>query len=191
MTSNVQQVLKQLSGKLERQVPFAMSKALNDTAFDVQRHLSSETETYLENPTPFTKRAFGVRKASKRNPRAQIFIRDAQAEYLKYQIEGGVREDNLQPVNIRLNKFGNIPSLRGGRKVEQLLARPNTYKGTINGTYGIWQRQKRGTKLLAVLGQRATYRPRFPYKRLVMDEYKRKIFPNTRKAVLFAIRTAR
>lgn len=191
MSSNIDAVLKQLSGTLERQIPFAVSKALNDTGFDIRRDLADDLDKKLDRPTPFTKRAFGLKKSSKTNPKITIYVRETQAQYLKYAIFGGKRRDNVQPVAARLNRYGNIAGLKGGRKIKTLLAKPNTYQATINGTRGIWQRTKAGTKLLMVLGQDATYKRRFPFRALAFRSFKRNIYRNTRKAVLFAIRTAR
>lgn len=191
MTDNIDQVLRQLSGVLERQIPFAVSKALNDTGFDITRDLADELDKRLDRPTAFTKRAFGVKRASKRKPKVTIFVKDIQAEYLQYAIFGGRRPDNVQPVNTRLNKFGNIAGLRGGAKIRKLLARPDTYRATIRGTDGIWQTQRGKTKLLIALGQKATYERRFPFRVLAFRSFKKHIYRNTRKAVLFAIKTAR
>lgn len=191
MKTNTDEVLRQLRGKLERQIPFAVSKALNDTGKQIQQDLAQDLERLLDRPTPFTKRAFGLKRATKTSPRITIFIKDIQAQYLQYAISGGRRDEKVQPVNTRLNKYGNIPGLRGNRKIRALLARPDTFNGRINGTEGIWQRTKSGLKLLMVFDQTPTYQRRFPFRVLTVRSFKRNIYANTRKAVIQAIRTAR
>lgn len=190
-TSNIDEVLRKLNGSLKRQIPFAMSKALNDTTFDAKRDLEAGLHRHLDNPTPFTIRAFGVRRSSKTKLTATIFIKDIQAEYLRYAIDGGRRDKNVQPVNIRVNKYGNIPGLRGGRKIAKLLAKPNTFKANINGTIGIWQRNKSGLKLLATLDSKPVYKKRYPFEDIGIRSFKRHLLPNARKSVINAIRTAR
>ena len=43
-----------------RQLPFAVSQALNDTAKDVQRAMQNEINNKVDRPTPFTRRAVFV-----------------------------------------------------------------------------------------------------------------------------------
>jgi hypothetical protein len=81
------------------------------------------------------------------------------------------------PVNVALNKYGNIVGRKGG-KLKKLIARPDTFVGTVKGVYGIWQRgvrskagkfrgagDKRATaiKLLVRFHQAVDYSKRFDF----------------------------
>ena len=72
-----------------------------------------------------------------------------QAEYLHFQIEGGTRTPKGTAIavptsNVKLNRYGNLAGGQG--RIKRLLAKKNTFQGTINGVAGVWQRPKRGKR---------------------------------------------
>jgi hypothetical protein len=72
-----------------------------------------------------------------------------QAEYLRFQIEGGTRTPKGTAIavlrsNFKLNRYGNLAGGQG--RIKRFLARKNTFQGTINGVAGVWQRPKRGKR---------------------------------------------
>ena len=73
------------------QVPYATAVALTKTAQDAARELNAELPRYLDNPTPFTRNAFTLKRATKRDLNAIVFAKDVQAKYLRYQVFGGAR----------------------------------------------------------------------------------------------------
>lgn len=191
--SNIDEVLKHLKG-LEKQIPYAMSVALNNTAFDIKDDLVDGLALHLDRPTPFTERGFEVKKASKTNLKATIQAREIQSGYLRWAIEGGRRRPNRKAIpvpyqeNLRLNKYGNMPR----RKIQTLLARDDTFSGSINGVPGIYQRMKSGrVKLLIAYERSAQYEKRFPFRSIALKGFKARMEMNARKAVLHTIRTAR
>lgn len=200
ITLNIKEVNKAFDDLIAKQLPFAAAKALTKTAKDAQKALDRQVDKKIDRPTPFTRRSFGVSPAKKSKLLSSIFIKDIQAGYLKYLVDGGVRVPKggkgafLVPVNIRLNKFGNIPGLRRGAKVEKLLARPNTFKGTIRGVSGIWQRhgpKKRKVKLLLRFEDSATYQERFPFYKITTGVARSRLNRNLKDSIDFAIKTAR
>lgn len=159
------------------QVPFATAMALNDVAEASIPAVQMEMERVFDKPTPFTKRGVAIRRASKANPVAEVYLRPIQARYLAKQIQGGVRR-NLRkpggklpaPAGARRNQYGNLTR----NAIKRLLARPNVFRGTINGVDGIWQRMRRRgrLKLLVVMSDQQIYTPRFDFEgpiRLVVD----------------------
>ena len=46
--------------------------------------------------------------------------------------------------NVKLNRYGNLAGGQG--RIKRLLAKKNTFQGTINGVAGVWQRPKRGKR---------------------------------------------
>lgn len=168
ITDNIKPLIKKLNKQQRQQVPFATSQALNDTAFKVQTALKVQASQKLDRPTPYTLRGFRYKRSTKRNLNARVFINDIQYEYLRYQIEGGTRRPHkgtALPVNIRLNKYGNIPKRRAGI----IRGKPNRFVATINGITGVWQQNKNKTKvkLLARVQPQVEYRKRFPYYKIV------------------------
>lgn len=110
---NLEIVKANLAG-MGRQLAYAASRALNATAKRVADAMPAEIEQAIDRPTPFTKRGVRVlRYANKGNLQATVGFMDAQARYMRLQIEGGTRQAGSRgiklPGNITLNAFGNIP----------------------------------------------------------------------------------
>lgn len=185
--------LKRALDDVQKQARFATAKALTDTAKHIQSKQPEVLDKSLDNPTPFTKRGFYIKGATKANLVARVGIKDIQANYLKYQIKGGARKAPnkalLAPVQQRRNKYGNIPKGR----IQKLLQKPNVFSGVINGTPGIWERNKRGGLKLLV-----SYATTHEYKRKPYDfEGTARVMANRqlpismKKAMQQALRTAR
>jgi hypothetical protein len=58
---------------MTKQLPFAISQALNKTAFDMRDAMNGATRQYFKNPVPFTQRAFLVNKSNKRDLTAKVY----------------------------------------------------------------------------------------------------------------------
>lgn len=158
--SNVGAVLKDWK-RLGRAYTKTISSGLNKTAYRVKNEdMPKIMERGVDRPTRFTKDnpAF-YGKARPKRLRAYIQLQRIQAQYLRPIIEGGrSRKGKPVPIKIRLNKFGNIASLKAGRKVRDLLAQ-GAFIETIGGIEGVWQR--RGKKLnLLIMFSRGGYRYR-------------------------------
>lgn len=111
--SNIKDVERGLSNFARSQVPFATSRAINDTLADVQKNEAAKLPRRLDRPTPFTRKAFAILRSSKARLGGAVFAKDAQAEYLQYAETPQARRPNgeslVVPVGQRLNKYGNMP----------------------------------------------------------------------------------
>lgn len=80
---------------ITKQLPFAISQALNSTAFDTRTALNGATRQYFDRPNRFTQTAFLVQKTNKRELEAVVYANAEQgrdrARYLRYGIQGGTR----------------------------------------------------------------------------------------------------
>jgi len=80
---------------MTKQLPFAISQALNSSAFDTRKALNGATRQYFDRPNRFTQTAFLVTKSNKRNLEAVVFANDQKgrdrARYLRFGIRGGDR----------------------------------------------------------------------------------------------------
>ena len=78
-----------------KQLPFATSVAINNTAFDIRTALNKGTVGAFNKPTKFTQKAFIVTKSKKTNLVAHTFAVDKagkdRARYLRFGVEGGQR----------------------------------------------------------------------------------------------------
>lgn len=86
-----------LSAFERKQVPFATSIALNNTAFACQKQVKAEMGRVFDAPTPFTINSIYVKKSKKTNLVAKVYVRDSASKgtppskYLKAEVEGGKR----------------------------------------------------------------------------------------------------
>jgi hypothetical protein len=193
MKADIKQATAKLRGAQRKQIPFATAKALTNTAWDVAKEEKRQLPMKLDRPTPFTLRAFGVKRATKNRLVATVFIKPIQAAYLGFQIRGGIRKPSGRaigvPVNQRLNRYGNMT--RG--KIKALLAKPDHFSGTINGVGGIYQRQKKGgVKLIVAWEPRTNYTAgRFPFYKIGVGKARAVMARNMRKAIDYALRSAK
>jgi hypothetical protein len=138
---DVRDAQAKLSAFAKNQLPYALSLAVNDLAFQAMRAENARMPTVFKNPKPFTRRATQVEsKATKGDPTAVVSVRPGQAKYLAPYEVGGVHvlpgKALLNPKDINLDKYGQ---LQKGR-IKRLLARPDVFVANIRGISGIWQR---------------------------------------------------
>lgn len=192
------------SAALTKQLPFAISKALNDTAFDAKISLSGATRQYFDNPTSFTQKGFGVEKSTKRDLEVIVGTEQRRARYLRTQITGGLRgikpfetrigHGRLVPgAGARLNASGNV-SLAAIRKItaglgkDYFIAQPGNPQ-RIGA--GIYKRKGRTIKPILVMVDQASYSPRFPMLDVVSKVYERRYGMYFKTALERALATAR
>ena len=152
--SDVDKALKSMRGLQRKQMPFASALGLSMTAKKVAKVEQRMMVKQLDRPTPFTIKGVrwqGANKADFKLGRlhSRVYLMPKQAEYLHFQIEGGTRTPKGTAIavptsNVKLNRYGN---LAGGQvRIKRLLAKKNTFQGTINGVAGVWQRPRRGKR---------------------------------------------
>jgi hypothetical protein len=164
ITSNAAAFLRGLENDRARKLPRVMAAALTRTAADVRADAARRIASVFDRPVTFTRRAIYTANAKPSRLSARVGIKPIQAKYLGLQEDGGTRRPArralLIPVRARLNRYGNLS--RG--QVARLLARPDTFSGSINGHGGIWQRTRSGgLKLLIAYAASARYRARFGF----------------------------
>ena len=180
----------------KKQIPFAASQAINDVATSATVALRAQAQTKLDRPTPFTLRGFKVQRSHKRNLVAYVYVDRIQERYMKYQIEGGTRKAGevggiAVPVNIKTNKYGNIPGKRRG-----LANRKNRFIAERNGTRGVWigkRTKKAGStiQLGAYFAKSATYKKIFPFYKIVRGVVESKMTSAFHKRLNAALASAK
>ncbi|WP_210486929.1 hypothetical protein [Pantoea ananatis] len=156
--------LKSHLQSLRKQIPFALSQALTSVARNIAAAEKTALIRRLESPTSFTVNAVGSIGARKSNLEAKVFVRDIAASYLAPFEFGGQHKLNssalLNPKNIKLNKYGNLPR----NKLNQLKAKDNVFIGDVGSRNGVFQRvqSKNGKRAKKRLKRSAngTRRPR-------------------------------
>ncbi len=149
MRAAVKQQTRRFNDFQRRQIPFAASLMLNSLAALVQADETEALSEVFDNPTPFTRRAYSVQRATKSNLTAYVYAKDIQAQYLTPWETGGrqvlgSKRAILTPKGARVNQYGNLPK----GQLATLKSKPNVFIGavktksgeTING---VWRRPAR------------------------------------------------
>jgi hypothetical protein len=159
------------SAVAQKQISFAASRAINATAQLVQAGERDNLKAKLDKPTPFTLNAIGIKRSSKRNLSALVFMKDRTAWYLEPYEKGGLNRLNPypdggkalnKPKAQKVNQYGNLPR----KTIERLKARKDVFfgqpKGWTDAPRGIWKRfpyvkavtRRLSKKKAALLGRR-------------------------------------
>jgi hypothetical protein len=99
MKADIKQATRKLRGAQKKQIPYATSRALNDTAYQTMQHAKSEAKRRLHKPTRSTLKGIVYKKTNKRDLVSKVFISSRWefsgvdvAKYLGPNIVGGSRE---------------------------------------------------------------------------------------------------
>jgi hypothetical protein len=197
ISADVRKIERTLSDLQKKQIPYAASVAINNTAKAVQQAEIKAMDEQLDRPTPFTKRGIGITRSSKTKLIAEVFIKDIQASYLRYQIKGGERLPKKKaialPAGIKTNQYGNIP--RG--RIKKLLANKKKYfSGIPNGRTkgaGIWERVgvRKQIRMVVAYEPKVRYRPRYDFRGVAMAKALKEFPLQMRIAITKAIRSAK
>lgn len=110
---NLNEVLRQISDFERGQLPFAISKALNDTASTLRKELEGELDSVFDRPTPWIRRSPFMEPSTKSSLAAMVGIRDqglrvTPAHYLQEHFEGGTRDN--KPMEKAMRAAGILPA---------------------------------------------------------------------------------
>lgn len=192
MPGAIEVQVRAMHSRVEKNLRFAIARGLTNTAKFAAEKLGQQLPTIFDRPTPFTQRAIGITSATKATMQATVFVRNAQAQYLTMQEQGGIRAPRPgSPINIpvaqRINQYGNISRgaiARQKQKCSVFVANgkgktkhlpPGLYERLGNRkTKGLGSRrgakvttgrgkQKTRVKLLVAFERQAKYQPRFRF----------------------------
>lgn len=137
------------------QVPFALSHAINRTLKASRLEQQKAMDRHIEGgPTRFTRTGVRAQFSSKRDLQGFLFYK-GDRPYMRTIVDGGTvvakRKKLSEPVNVRLDKRGNIPSGSGGNNKYTSRAKkdPKFFFGIPKGKRGenyrgIWRRYGKG-----------------------------------------------
>lgn len=173
LSSNITEVLG-WTARLHPQFQFAAAKALTDTVRMVASKMPDQVARDLDRPTPYTKGGFYSTLARKDSLMATIGVKDRQAQYLWWQVEGGarapLRKAQRLPSVVQLNEYGNLPA----GLIRQLVARAKAGKRATKGQarrFGVSQ------SLDLFYGDPTDGRPAGIYKRVVISSTRHQLVP--------------
>jgi len=200
VSSNIRQFSRGFSKDFKRQIPFATSMALNNTAFLVREHIQEKLPQVFHNPIAFTKKGVVVSKSRKTNLVASVFFKENRAEYLQYPVFGKTKRPKGKVLTVygknapQKNKAGNIPR----RKLRAINANNAKFfagvpKGQPNMPPGIYERYQANNRirLVAHYTRVAQYDKQFDFFTFAERKTKEKFDREFRKAFAKAIASRR
>jgi len=161
--TNIKPVMKQFVKFQKVDIPNITRIAINETAVRVKELEQAGMKKHLHNPRKQTINALFVQFARRNKLEATITYRDWAQSFMKLQIFGGIRKVTntaVPTVNARLNQYGNIPGRKAG------VVKGKQFRATIDGIYGVWQRNKNGLKIIHRFETNPKYESRFPFHRI-------------------------
>lgn len=179
------------------QIPFAVALALTRTAQDAQLEVRRGLRQRFTTRNNWVERGILFSSAKKDNLVATVFSRD---DFMILQEKGGVKTPRgssiAVPADAKVNKRGIITQANRPRA---LLAKPNTFRATISGVDGVWQRlgtraarkAGRALKLLFVFKPSVPIRARFGFANTVRKVVGERFTRQLGLAIETALRTAR
>ena len=217
--------LKELMAELynieRQQLPFAIAKALTDTAKSTKEVLQQEMKQVFDRPTPFTLNSIFIRPATKSNLQATVELKDRS--YLEPQIFGGSRKLKRSErwlgnrywtpgQAIKLNKYGNVSGGQITKILSALKVNPDYYQNVTTRSRkrnknpkqyfsiikqrgrlrpGVWMKSKTGVRPMLIFVNGVSYKPRFHFFKVGIRSA-HEIFPvKLREAIDNAIKTAK
>jgi len=198
MTSNASAVQKAMQG-FSKQMPFAMSQALNATAFDVRKEIVDKTypQSFDVRNKRFAGTMFRVEKATKKKLRASVFDR-LKKDYMVDQAEGGIKtpRGNSVAIPARAIKRTSSGKIGKAKQPRNLLNNGKAYRTSLRGgQQAIVQPRGRGKakrlQVMYLLEPRAVIPKRFPFYDDANRVSRQKFDKNFAKAFKRAKATAR
>lgn len=166
--TNIERVAKQLSIIEKKQIPFAVSVAINETIGKTSKQglravMGREMNKKLDRPMKRTTTAFYFHRSSKRNLSATLGFYDWAANFMQYLVHGGMRtSDKNIPVpykHANLNSYGNIRGKKSG-----LIKKNSQFFGKIGKASGVFERVKDASpKLIIGFSKSVNYKKIFPF----------------------------
>ncbi len=200
ITSNIKQFERNIRGIQRKQLPFATSVALNDTAFDVRKHIVEKTykRDFQVRNTRFIGAALRVKKSTKRTLEASVFDK-LDREFLQRHTSGGVKRPRGAHIAIPSRE---LKAKRSGKGVPKslrpraALANKKTFITRLrsSGQLVIMRRKtkkSRPVSVLYLLEPTARIRKTFRFYDDAERVVSQRIGPNFARAWRKALRTAK
>ena len=170
--------------RLHPQFRFAAAVALTRAVRNARESMPAEVGRVFDRPSMFTSSGFFMTPARKDALQATVGVKDRQAQYLHWQVEGGARAPARQalrlPAVVQLDAHGNLPvglirslvqRARAGKRATRTQARK----------FGLSQ------QLDLFYGEPGDGRPAGIYKRVALSATRQQLVP----VVVFPKRAAR
>ena len=194
VTSNVNEVKKTLTRIQRRQIPYATSVAINNTAVKLLKVEQGAMKKHLDRPRKQTITALKLQRSNKKKIpiTARLYFTDWANRYMVYQVYGGTRPvKTVVPLNQyggKLNAYGSIPARksRGWAKKHKQFFVESKGKTLLMRPKG-----RDDQAVVGVMTDNPVYKKRYPFYEIA-DGVVKRVFPKEfNRALAEALRTAR
>ena len=161
--TNIKPIMKNFKKFQNVDIPNITRIAINETAVRVKELEQQGMHKHLDRPRKQTINSLYVIFARRNKLEAVVRFRDWAQDFMRLQIKGGIRKVNNTAVptsNAKLNVYGNIPGRKAG------VVKGKQFRATIDGIYGVWERNKNGLKIIHRFETNPKYEKRFPFYRI-------------------------
>jgi hypothetical protein len=205
--STIRKTIAALSAFDEKQFPFAVSKALNDTAYEARKAIQAAMPSEFTIRRDFVIEGVVVESATKQNLVATVFDRDdfmARQEYggekvsingtsmIAVPLSGAFDRNAIIPNDMRPKNLANTLTPKGGKRGVDTTARITVHNGDqflvrINPLAGKTNR----LQFLYRLMPSATVKPRFNMAEITYKVVRARFGPNLAASTALAMATRR
>jgi hypothetical protein len=167
--SNIDKLARELPAFYRKQIPFATSQALNDTArLSATEDVRADMKKELEQTNRFTLAGSRYNRSTKANLTAQVYIGPLRWKYLRFAVNAGTRRPENKVLVIPTREGAKLRKRNPRGWIKKALMNKAIYWGQKGDTYGLWKTNRRGDNtLLAFTTPRAQYTESFDYRRSV------------------------
>ena len=170
--------------KTGKNVTKVLPYTLTQCAFEGRKELMAKLPAYIHKPTSATVRGVYYEKAKPAGkPYSQVKFSPLAWKWMRLGVLGGTRRGTA-PVDATLNSYGNVVA---SQRAGNVLSKSNAERMTINGTDGIWLREKGSLRLMHVYKNSMQYSKRLPMQYIVYKKaasvFKKKFSENMRNAI--------
>lgn len=195
----------------EHDIPLAVAKGLTETAVGARNFMKQDIVEIFDHTNAFTRNATGIQIATKNKQTAEIFVKDQQSKYLRFEEMGGTRtpKDGTFNPNAKAlvasskyapkNASGSLPKnyvKRLGQKANQAanhgnkrnksnitIVKVNGEKINKAGGFFIRNKAQKTFKRLISFIPRATYKPKFGFVVKITDYVNKNVNQNIEKSL--------
>lgn len=202
--TNTASVMEEFRRIQQRQIPFALARALTWTAQGAKKRVERRIKRVFHKPVPFVQNSVAIMPATTDRLRARVFIKDRSPgkkkgsadAFMKYQEYGGRRpppHGNRKitiPEKTDLNAYDNMTM----KQIARLLRRKDVVQlGRKEGKKpGIYQRLPGNRlKLLVSFVNNASYEPIFRFVETVERHARNRLPQNFRRSFILAVQNPR
>jgi len=145
--SNIAKLTKDVPAFFRKQIPFATSQALNDTArLSATRETRQDMKSELQKVTRFTQSGMRYKRSNKRNLTSQVYMDPLRWKYMRYSVNALTKQPAGKVIAIPTKKGATYRRKYKGNWIGQIIKEGGFWLELRNGTTALFQRRALGSR---------------------------------------------